>query len=363
MNLDARMIIDLDVFHHNVTTILKETEASVLFVLKGNAYGHGYRVIAQELAGYERIVFLGVATPQEAMYLQPFTSKPIVVLGYTHTPQLNDLVQRGIIPTIFTYEQARHIHVSGSVFLNVDTGFHRLGQPISEQYRSDILAIQAMSHLNVLGVFTHLALRDKHVDEGRIQSFLTWVEAFRIPYLSISDSIAFVRYNTTENLFRMGALMFGLQSERDSHRLDVIPTTKLIATVTRVQQISQACEVFYRAQVAANRTIATVQIGYGDGLFRTMAEDAYALIGGISCKYIEVGMDQTLFDVTGGNVQVGDEVVIFDAHNLPLSTFASWCNTNKNNVLVNMSHRVQRQYWRQGRLVATEGLGGYQNEQ
>lgn len=340
----AKMVISISQLHKNIQKILSFKKGSYMFVLKANAYGHGSKQIAHELNHYAEISMIGVATPEEAMEMVDYTNKKIVILGFTPNSQLKQVTDLGIIPTVFSLVQAELTQKDAEIFINVDTGFHRLGKAPTEDYKKEIHKIMSLNPRKVIGIFTHLKLQTMESDLKQIKQFEDFVKGFNIPYISISDSIAFMKYRTEENLFRIGALMFGLTSKTVKNTLNLKPIQSLICHISRIEEIKQTDTAFYRSSIRKGMKIATIQIGYADGLFRTMPLESYVTVHNHRCPYIEVGMDQSIIDITGVDANVDDEAIIFGPDALSLQNLAILCDTNKNNLLTMISNRVQRVY-------------------
>lgn len=341
--LTTHLKVDLDKFHHNVKQILSYKKGTFMFVIKGNAYGHGIHQIAKELNIYENIEFYGVSSLQEALILEQYTDKKIVVLGYIHSEELYKTFDKNIIPTIFSLEQARILPKDSSVFINVNTGFHRLGKKPSKEYKVEITQIQ--NHCIVLGIFTHLTLADNTKDIKQIQEFEEFVKDFDIKYKSISDSIGYTRYQTNENLYRIGSLMFGLESVKELGKIDVHPIASLVTSITRIDVLEEDDSLGYRTKhVSKGTKIATIMTGYGDGLFRSLPKDTPVMTEKGFCHFIEVGMDQSIIDITDKNLQVGDEVTVFGDQAISIQTMSELCKTNKNNILTLVPSHVTRVY-------------------
>ena len=342
--------INLDYLHNNITNIISYKKGFFMFVLKANAYGHGYKMIANELENYDRIKFIAVATPKEAIYLNRFTTKKTIILGYTPDSLINQIIKENIIPTISTLLQAKLIQNKSNIFINVDSGFHRLGQPPIKAFKNEIIEISKLDNINILGIFTHLKLISKESDLYQIDSFERFIKNLNIPYTSISDSIGYTRYSTQENLFRIGALIYGLTSENEYNKIKVLPTTSLKTNISRIEKINKNDSAFYNSFVKKGMKIATIQIGYADGLFRNMHKDSYVLINNKKCKYIEVGMDQSIIDITDVLADINDEVIIFGEKGISLEKLSKINNTNKNNLLTMISNRVTRTYYKNNKI-------------
>jgi alanine racemase len=351
MDSMTTLTINLDVLHENIQEILSFKEGDFLFVLKSNAYGFGYREILAQLEPYDKIQFIGVALPNEALYVRPHTTKKVVVLGYTPDEMLRELCDQQIIPSIFERHQATVLPNNAEVFINIDTGFHRLG--CSKEVFHELLSC---SNLNVVGVFTHLRLMGSKEDLLQVELFDDIIRDTTIPYRSISDSIGYTRYQLKENLYRIGAAMFGYTSIKEVGKLKLQEVAHLKTIVTRVETINEDTRAFYRTTLHKGQQVATIQIGYGDGLFRTMPQDSYILVNGCKCRYIEVGMDQSLIDVTDCHVRQGDAVTIFGEEGMSLQEYADALDINKNNVLTMIQHRVVREYIKHGTIIKRTGL-------
>lgn len=345
---DTILEINIDQFHKNIEAFLSYKTGSYMFVVKGNAYGHGYEVITSELEEHKSIELIGVSSPLEALLIREFTSKRIVILGHSPERYFDSLSENNIIPSISSLQEAKAFKKDTDVFIVVDSGFHRLGKAPTIEYLEEIKEIEELPHINILGVFTHLSLSNKEKDLRQISDFEEFVSNLKeIPFKSISDSIGYTRYNTKENLYRIGALMFGLQSNSEKDKISVKPIAKLITKISRIQTLLEDDSVFYMKKIIPKGTIiATIPIGYADGLFRRMPKEAYCIVNNQKCPYIEVGMDQSLIDVSNVDVLENDRVIIFGGKLLSIDKFASLCSTNKNNIMTKISSRVPRVYYK-----------------
>lgn len=356
MDLSTKLIVNLDQLHQNVSNILSYKTGHFMFVVKGNAYSFGYLPIVKELNEYDEIQFLGVGKPNEALYLKPHTDKYVVILGHTPDDVIKDVVSMGVIPTIYSKRQADLLPKGSQVFINVDTGFHRIGGRPEEGFKQELTTLLHHPNISVLGMYTHLTLQNKESDLNQLSLFESTIENITVPYISISDSIAFTRYQTSENLFRIGALMYGYRSSSEANHCNVKPIGTLVSKVIRIMTVTTDTTAYYRSTLKQGTTIATIAIGYGDGLFRTMPEDAYVVINGQQCSYIEVGMEYSIIDITGKDVSMYDTVYIFGGEGLSLKELASLCHTNKNNLLTMITPRVVREYIKNGKIVSYQGL-------
>jgi alanine racemase len=96
------------------------------------------------------------------------------------------------------------------------------------------------------------------------------------------------------------------------------------------------------------RTIAIVPAGYADGLDRRMSGRAYMLVRGKRVPVVgSVCMDMTMIDVTGLDVQTGDDVVIVGAQGsdeIGMREIAAAIGTIPYELLCRVGTRIERQY-------------------
>ncbi len=162
---------------HNVDVIKKKVEgkADWLAVVKSNAYGHGVSNLVPILEeagapGY------AVATVEEGVEIRRLLKKDalILVLGYTHPSQYETALENDIDLTIYTLDQAKalseaamRLHKNASVHIKLETGMGRIGFPLNEQGKADIVAVNALPGIRLGGVFTHLPGRMKKINPSR----------------------------------------------------------------------------------------------------------------------------------------------------------------------------------------------------
>ena len=91
--------------------------------------------------------------------------------------------------------------------------------------------------------------------------------------------------------------------------------------------------------------IAVLQIGYADGLTRTLSNNYEVDAKGVSCKIIgNICMDTCMIDVTDASVELGDEVTVFGFEDDKITTLADNTNTIVYEVITNIGKRVDRVY-------------------
>lgn len=349
--------IDLDALRHNYQLLRhKAGGASILAILKANAYGHGLIRIARELSEVDAI---GVARVDEALALRNAgVAKPIVLLeGFFEADQLPLLAASGLQPVIHTEHQLQQLEKATlstplKVWLKVDTGMHRLGvEP--EQAVPFYRRLEASANVQGAPVFmTHFASADmpqSDQTETQLASF-TFLEAQLQGITSLSNSAAFLRsVAPDDNWVRPGLAMYGISpfADKVSADLGLQPVMTLQASVISTRIINAGERVGYGgAWQAPQRTrIGILAIGYGDGYPRHAPPGTpvfingqrYALAGRVSMDMIavELGLDS--------DVEIGSTGQLWGPQ-LPVEEVAKWVGTIPYELLCNVARRVVLDY-------------------
>lgn len=365
-NSRAWVEVDLNALVHNAFA-LKEClpkKCELMVVVKANAYGHGDVETARALnkAGFHAFA---VATLTEGICLRRNGIKgEILVLGYTNPSDVNYLTKYQLTQTILNYDYGRALNESSSkqvkVHIKIDTGMHRLGEDYNEY--DNLEHIYKLKNLKIEGVFTHLctsdSLKDVDITFSRLQ-----IERFyeTIRYLQtkgydtgklhIQSSYGILNYPELEcDYARVGIALYGVLSDRNNTRLsvDLKPVLSLKARVSIIKNIEATESVSYGRLFTAkhNMKLATVTIGYADGVPRNLFEaDTYVLLHSQKAPIIgRICMDQLVVDVTGINdVKPNDIVTIIGKdgkEQIYCEDFAVQCGTISNEILCRLGSRL-----------------------
>lgn len=334
--------IDLDAIRHNVEYLRSVIAPSALWaVVKANGYGHGaFDVAGAALeAGAEGLC---VALVQEAIELREAgIDSPILVLSEQPVGSADDIVRYRLMATVYTVgfvdalaAAARARRVTGvPVHLKLDTGMQRVGaQPADVGAIVGALAANTPA-VRLVGVFTHLALADEP-DDGftdiQLARFDAQLDRFWPPTAAddrrgllvhaANSAGALAHPSARLSLVRAGIAMYGISPGHgvDDRCRALIPALSLRARVSHVKDVVAGSGVSYGQRHAFERdtTVATVPIGYADGVPRRLSSvGGEVLIGGRRRPIVGVvTMDQLMVDCAddepGPPVHVGDEVVL-----------------------------------------------------
>ena len=376
----TRAEIDLDALHHNLEQFQNALgpDIKIMAVVKANAYGHGAVKVAEE-AIRRGVEYLAVAFLDEALELRHYgIEAPILVLGYTPAAGVDVARDNGITLTMFDDEvleaaaqtapdaKALRIHVK------VDTGMGRIGlTDESDAIRFVEKALQTPG-VAVEGLFTHYACADEsdktHVTE-QYRKFSRIVDHFRekgisFKYVHAGNSATGIDTpEYTRNMLRLGVGMYGLYpSEEVNHaRVQLKPVMSLKTGVVMAKRLPKGSGVSYGANYVTQQdgeTIATLPIGYADGYSRLLTGKAEALVRGKRAPVVgNICMDQCMVRVDDGEVEVGEEVVLFGSQGgetVPVEELAHKLGTINYEITCMVSHRVPRVYVKGGRVTAFE---------
>jgi len=366
-----RLEIDLNKLEYNLKQIKQcmGKEIELLPVIKANAYGLG-AVALKDLLERNNIKYVAVAMIKEAIELRNHGFKmPIMVLNEILEDEVEDIIKYNLTAGISTYEIARKLNKCAAnkniivkVHIKIDTGMGRVGLIATDnsEFEKDIETIEKIKKLNnieIEGIYSHLASPDEEKDYTNKQislfdNLLTKLSErnIEIKYKHILASTGITDYAyACYNMVRPGIIMYGHTSRgKEQKKLDLKPCTKLLSKVAYIKNVPENTSISYgRTYVTKGYTkIATVPIGYADGIRRELSNKGYVCINGIKAPIIGVVcMDNFMVDVSKiPDIKIGDDVAIWDNENITLEEVASKCNTIVHDILCGISNRVDRVY-------------------
>jgi alanine racemase len=375
--------------------------AKIWAVLKADAYGHGGSVAATTLekAGVDGVC---VALLEEGIELRNAGFRgPILVMSGSHGRRrdgLEALIEHRLTPVVFDAEQIdalanaqRYMVSTGAtegaldVHVKIDTGMGRLGvRP--EQLRGVLASLRGQSELRVAGWMTHLACADVPEDAvtqeqlRRFEAALAVAagEGLDVSLRHAANSAALLRWQPSHfEVVRPGLALFGVHPgpasasggaapDGSSTAPDDLgatgprapklkPVMSVLSEVIALRELPEGASIGYGHTWTAARPsrIATIPIGYADGLSRALSNRGSMLIGGRRVPIVgTVSMDLTMVDVTDmPHVAIRDEVVVmgeqrgrFGADAIGAHEIAELSGTISWETLTSVSRRVPRFY-------------------
>jgi alanine racemase len=355
---------------HNVAIISQRVApAQIWAVVKANGYGHGAVPVAQAaLAAGATGLCVAIVDEGVALRRAGITA-PILLLSEQPAEMSEFIVGYGLTPTIASTRGAASIAQAAAkaertvaVHIKVDTGMHRVGVATNEAVN---LASYVLSFgsLEIEGVYTHFAVADEPThpaNEQQLRLFNEVVAKFaerdiNPPIVHASNSAsALANPDARFNMVRLGIAMYGLRPGPGVAELceGLIPALSLKARVSAVRLVKAGEAVSYglRRPLASESLIATVPIGYADGVPRTLTNsDIQVLVNGVPRTLAgTITMDQLMLDCGNDfDVTVGDEVVLIGRqgeHAVTADTWADAVGTIGYEIVCGIGARVFRRY-------------------
>ncbi|WP_448379804.1 alanine racemase [Gloeomargarita sp.] len=342
------------------------SHTQLLAVIKADAYGHGAVAVAEVVLAHGA-TWLGVATLGEAIQLRRAgITAPILLLGGVQTvQQVQALRYWRVEPTLATWEQFRLLAAVAQaeetvlpVHVDVDTGMSRLGIPWQEA----IPLLQAVADnpaVRLASVYSHLATADEPdpqfvwVQQQRFNQVLQGMRRLGIacPLVHLANSAGMLLDKQLHyDMVRVGLALYGYAPA--PHLEGIVPLQPVLqvrARITQLKDIAPGTGVSYGHRFVATQPmrLATVGIGYADGVPRGLSNRMTALVAGQRVRQVGmITMDQLMLDVTAvPKVQVGQMVTFIGregSHHITAQDWATALNTITWEILCGFRHRLPR---------------------
>jgi alanine racemase len=357
--------VDLGAITRNVRLLLdRAAPAALCAVVKSDGYGHG-AVPVSRAALEAGATWLAVVIPDEGVELrQAGIAAPILVLDEPES--WGEVVAHRLTPTVYSERgvgalaaEAERQGQTVGVHLKVDTGMHRIGVASSDVVgrAKEVLAAPA---LRLDAVWTHCPVADEPDNPftdrqaERFEDVLAELRTAGIdpPMVHAANSAATLMYPRLRyDLVRCGVAVYGLAPSpdlRDAAPLEQALTFK--SRVTNVQVVPAGDAVSYglRRPLASDTVIATVPVGYADGMPRRLSDGGDVLIGGKRRPIAgTITMDRLMVDCGNDAVAVGDEVVFLGQQGGEVIAVQDWADLDGTivyEITCGISPRVPRIY-------------------
>lgn len=367
----TRAEVNLAHLRHNLRVVQRAApNARVWAVLKADGYGHGAKAVARTLerAGVNGIC---VALLEEAIELRDAGIRlPILVMSGYYERAWGELLRHDLTPVVHDPSQlkalADEVRYSQAeplkVHVKIDTGMGRLGVTPN---RIPLLAQTLRRHPELVleGLMTHFACADSWDTESIERQLATFEaatqalarEGFTPAVRHAANSAATLASPESRmDVVRPGIALFGVEP-RPGSCPELRPVMRVSSAIIALRDLEPGDAVGYGATFRAARPsrIATIPMGYADGLSRGLSNVGHVLVRGRRAPIVgNVSMDLTTIDVTDvPGVSVGDECVVLGHQKGPLgegtitaAEIARSLGTISWEVLTAVSRRVPRFY-------------------
>ncbi len=343
--------------------------ATVMPILKANAYGHGLVEVARHVVSLGA-PYLGVAFLEEGILLREAgITGPILVLGGIIGNQVPLFLRHDLTLTASSIEKLTQINeaaakmgVQAKVHLKIDTGMERIGV---HYYNADSLLEAALrcEHCLVEGIYSHFANADTAVLQStqiqldrfnQVLSFYTSRGLPPPPLRHMANSGAILQLPGSHfDMVRAGILLYGVYpSDEVAKTVAVRPALSWKSRVVYFKVVLPEHPVSYGSTWQSDHMIrvVTVPVGYGDGYFRRMSGQAQVILRGKRYPVIgRICMDQLMVNIEWDSAYNNDEVVLLGESDsgevsIRCEELAEWAGTIPYEVLTNINTRVSRLY-------------------
>lgn len=339
---------------------LMDPSVKTVCMVKAFAYGAGFYEIAKTLQDH-RVDYLAVAVADEGEQLRKAGITASILVMNPELTAFKTLFENNLEPEIYSFtlleemiracEREGYLHYP--VHIKIDTGMSRLGFRPDEMPRL-ISRLSRQSAVIPRSVFSHFAGSDSpefdtftHLQAARFDEAATALQA-AFPHKilrHICNSAGIERFpEYHHDMVRLGLGLYGISPVGD--RL-LHPISKLQTTILQIHDVPESETVGYsrRGQLVRPSRIASIPIGYADGLNRRLGNGhGYCIVNGQQARYVgNICMDVCMIDVTDIPCQEGDKVEIFGPE-LPVTQLAEWLGTIPYEVMTGISTRVRRVY-------------------
>ena len=362
--------VDFDVLVRNYRNALAHLTGNtqLICVLKADAYGLGAPMVAKRLWREGQRMFAVASYNEAAQLRRALPESEVLILGLAGDTQLDRAIEAGMLLTVFSsgYAErviaaARRTGKKARAHIKIETGLNRLG--MNPEEAADIIEDIAKSGMvEIEGLFTHLALRDKASDRRQIDLLTGVRDALHARSMKgfmthALDSIGMVRYPEDHmDAVRTGAWLYGVYPSGYDHPEESRLAITVKARVAQLHSVRAGECLGYDEShpLEKDSLIATLSCGYIDGYPRQNSKGEVEIHGMRAPVAGLVCMDQMMVNVTDiPGVSEGDEVILLGG-SIGVDEYAAWANLNRNESLARTGRRVPRVYMENGQAVSVQ---------
>lgn len=309
----SKIFLSQENIDFNVDFIKKHKNSKICAMVKANAYGHGGRELTRALS--DKVDYFGVSNQTEANEIRGVTDKEILVFGYCEN--YKECMENDISFAVFSYGHIKEIvkiakenQLSPKMHLCINTGMNRYGVKSLKEFIK-IIRFLSKNKLSLQGVYTHFSslttdeeytMRQKDL----FDDYVAFVPKEWDCVVHIGGGNAIYR-DFQADMYRIGLEIYGYGNEK------LKPILEIETSIVDIQKVLAGEHVGYMCGFTAKEKmrVATIPLGYGDGLSRKLSNKLKVTINDKSA--INVGnicMDALMVDVTNIKCKIGDKVKI-----------------------------------------------------
>jgi len=348
--------VNLKNIEFNLNQIENLTQKKAIPVIKANAYGLGSIEVAKYLSK-KKFKLFAVANLQEALEIKNSgLDNKIFIMGNNDKDDLKLAIENGFSITISSWDDIKNLEKLKTskevlIHIKIDTGMGRIGFS-SEDSDGVIKYINKNKLGTIQGIYSHLSSADENEDEftlEQINLFKRYEENKDIPFKHILNSPGIFKYSkyTNTNYVRPGISMYGILLFDTPLKKLLKPVFTLKTKVIYIKTLNNNTFISYgkTAEGEKGDIIATLPIGYADGLDRRFSNGGTVKIHGKKCTIIgRICMDMTMIIIPNNlknKVGVGTEVEIYGRD---INEKAQSIGSIADELMTRINKRVSRKY-------------------
>lgn len=349
----SELVIHLSKLDNNLLAVKKRLKANVkvMAVVKDNAYGHGVVPIAKHLE--PKVDWFCVATIEEAIELRKADiNSPILIFESPRKEWASKYIQYGLTASVADITDFSILEEGTNYHINFDTGMRRLGIPFNERAAA-LEEFKKHSNLNCLGIYTHYA----SADEPNTKSVSDQLKKFKIISKEFPDSLlrhtansgAIFHYQNLDLQFdavRAGVCLYGYTAG-ESKILDLESIVEWNSVVMQTRSIEKGETVGYGGSWVApeDGVIATIPIGYGDGVQRILSGKINVEVNGSLVQQVgRISMDYFGIYSPEQKIRKGDIVKVLNGESLTPSEWAKLAGTIPYEITTSFRKKIERKF-------------------
>ncbi len=362
-NRQTELLIDLDAMEYNYKKIRElQPDKKILPVLKASGYGIGAKNV-KAFIDKLNLEIIGTAFVDEGITQREHLDYKgeIVVLNQPTKEEIPNIVKYNITPGVCYIEFLKELNKEAkkenkviNVHIEIETGMGRTG--IQQEFLKEFIKKSKMlENIRIEGIYTHFATSDTDLEytKKQIEIFNRALEYVKqeintIKYVHVANSAAIMQIRDLPgNMIRPGIMLYGYMPDKGIKTdVNLKPACVLKSKISFIKTVEEGTSISYGRRFVTKRKskIANVPIGYADGIRRKLSNKGNVVINGKLAPIVgTICMDSFMIDVTDiDNVQIDDDVYIWDNKNITLEEIADECETINYEILSTISNRVIR---------------------
>lgn len=348
--------INLDNFKYNVKEIKEYYGSSIelMPVIKANAYG---TYINKQIDLINEFDIVAVAIVDEGITLRELGyKKEIFILNQPDIVEIDEIIENKLTVGISSIEfinKIKDVEKEIKVHIELETGMGRTGVNIDD-IEKIAKELKQNDNIKVEGVYTHLSSADIDYEytNNQLESFEKGKNIlnkyFNLKYFHSLASNGIQNFKSDKfNLIRPGIILYGYESNSKTlDMIDIKPVATLKSKINFIKEVEANTSISYSRKFITKEKsrIATIPIGYADGISRLLTNKGFVVINGKKAPIVgSICMDSFMVDITNiENVKVGDFAYIWDNNLIKLEDVAKLCDTINYEIISRISDRVPR---------------------